>query len=300
MEISQLRYFLVVGELENLTLASGRLRIAQSAISRQIRLLEEELGTKLLERVGRGVKLTAAGKTLLDRGRQLLEQIKQLELDVTTQGNVPSGTIRIGANPSLGHTLFPRLAERYSPVHPNVTLHFVTDLTGPIQEWVRRGDLDFAIISFPDKDPEFISVPLASEDIFLISAAANDPRLGAECSIATVSRLPLLLPGFPNRERVGYERLAAAKGYGLTCRMEADSLSVLKSLAKRGFGHLLLPHVAIADDPKGTWTSARVKGLAVERYIVRSAKRPVTRAMATVIELIEDEVRKLRGDGSMR
>jgi LysR family nitrogen assimilation transcriptional regulator len=181
-----------------------------------------------------------------------------------------------------------------------VTLHFVTDLTGPVQEWVRRGDLDLAIISFPDKDAEFISVPLASEGIFLISAADNDPKLGADCTIASVSRLPLLLPGFPNRERVGYERLAAAKGYGLSCRMEADSLSVLKTLAKKGFGHLLLPHVAIADDPEGTWTSSRVKGLVVERYIVRSAKRPVTRAMATVIEQIEEEVGKLRTDELMR
>ena len=300
METSQLRYFLVVGELENLTLAASRLRIAQSAVSRQIRLLEEELGTKLLERVGRGVKLTAAGQTLLERGRQLMEQIKQIELDVTTQGNIPSGTLRIGANPSLGHTLFPRLADRYWSRHPNVTLHFVTDLTGPIQEWVRRGDLDLAIISFPDKDAEFISVPLASEGIFLISAANKDPKLGADCTIASVSRLPLLLPGFPNRERVGYERLAAAKGYGLSCRMEADSLSVLKTLAKKGFGHLLLPHVAIADDPEGTWTSSRVKGLVVERYIVRSAKRPVTRAMATVIEQIEEEVGKLRTDELMR
>lgn len=300
MELRQLRYFLVVGELENLSLASSRLGIAQSAVSRQVRLLEEELGTKLLERVGRGVKLTAAGKTLLDRGRQLLEQAKQIKLDVTTQGNIPSGTLRIGANPSLGHTLFPRLADRYWRSHPNVTLHFVTDLTAPIQEWVRRGDLDLGIISFPDKDAEFISMPLASEGIFLISAAKNDPKLGAECSIASVSRLPLILPGFANRERVGYERLAAAKGCLLTCRMEADSLSMLKSLAKKGFGHMLMPNVAIADDPKGTWTLSRVKGLAVERYVVRSARRPVTRAISTVIDLIEHEVHKLRAEGLMQ
>ncbi|MGZ5829907.1 MAG: LysR family transcriptional regulator [Xanthobacteraceae bacterium] len=301
MHFNQLRYFIVVAELENLTLAAARLRIAQSAVSRQIKLLEQELGTTLLERVGRGVKLTAAGKTLLERGRHLLDEVKQIEAEVPTQGNTPAGTLRIGANPSFGHALFPRLAERYWKNFPNVKLHFVTDLTGPIQDWVRRGDLDFAIVSFPDKDTEFINLRLTSESIFVISAADNDPDLGPECTIRSVSELPLLLPGLPNRERLGYERLAAAKGYSLSCRMESDSLSVLKSLASRGFGHLLLPHVAIADDePKGTWKISRVKGFAVERYIVRSSKRPVTRAAATIIDLIQDEVRSLRSLGVVR
>lgn len=301
MDFSRLRYFLVVGELENLTLAAARLRIAQSAVSRQIRLLEEELGTTLLERAGRGVRLTAAGKTLLDRGKQLLDQVRQIEWEVTNEGQSFSGTIRIGANPSFGHALFPRLAERYCAAHPNVKLHFVTDLTASIQEWLRRGDLDLAIISFPDKDSDFINLRLTSESIFLISAAENDPKLGSECGLRSVSQLPLLLPGFPNRERLGYERLAAAKGYTLTCRIESDSLSVLKSLAAKGFGHLLLPHVAIADDePKDYWRAARVKGLAVERYIVRSAKRPLTPTVAAIIETIRDEVRDLRSSGVIR
>jgi len=301
MDLSQLRYFIVAAELENLTLAAARVRVAQSAISRQIRLLEEELGVTLLERVGRGVKLTASGKTLLERGKQLLDQAKQLEAEVSNQGNVPSGTLRIGANPSFGHAVFPRLAARCRATHPSIRLHLVTDLTAPIQEWVRRGDLDFAVISFPDKDPDLINIPLASESIFLISAADNDPKLGLECTIRSVSQLPLLLPGLPNRERLGYERLAAAKGYTLSCEIESDSLPILKSLALRGLGHLLLPHIAIADDvPAQTWKASRVKGLAVERYIVRSSRRPINSAGAIITKLIQDEVRILRGTGEIR
>lgn len=301
MDFRQLRTFAVVADLENITLAAARLRIAQSAVSRHVRLLEQELGVRLFERVGRGIKLTSAGQMLRERVGHLLEQMKQLEVDITTEGSTPSGTLRVGANPSFGHTLFPRIAEQYWAKYPNVRLHFVTDLTASIQELVRRGDLDIAIIGFPDKDPDFIKTPLTTESIFLISAPSNDPDLGAECTVRAISKLPLLLPGFQNRERLGYERLAAAKGYHLTCRMEADSLSILKSLAARGFGHLLLPYVAIADDePAGTWMLSRVKGFAVERYIIRLASRPLTEAGSSIIRLIQDETGKLAKAGLLR
>ncbi|MGE5146192.1 MAG: LysR family transcriptional regulator [Candidatus Eiseniibacteriota bacterium] len=301
MDFRQLRNFVVVADLENITLAASRLRIAQSAVSRHVRLLEQELGVRLFERVGRGIKLTSAGQMLRERVGHLLDEIKQLEDDITAEGTTPSGTLRVGANPSFGHTLFPRIAEQYWTKYPNVRLHFITDLTASIQELVRRGDLDVAIIGFPDKDPDFIKTPLTTEGIFLISAPDNNPGLGAECTVRAISKLPLLLPGFQNRERLGYERLAAAKGYHLTCRMEADSMAILKSLAARGFGHLLLPYVAIADDaPEGAWIMSRVKGFAVERYIIRLASRPLTEAGASMIRLIQSESRKLAKLGLIR
>jgi LysR family nitrogen assimilation transcriptional regulator len=295
MNLSQIRYFVAAAELENLSLAASRLQIAQSAISRQIRLLEEELGVLLLDRVGRRVVLTEAGRTLLERGRRLLEEVGQIKGEVADRARLPAGTLRIGANPSLGHTLFPRLAERCWQSHPNIRLHLVTDLTTPIQEWVRRGVLDFAIIAFPERDSDFISTPLTKEGIFVISAPAIDPRLGPECTMRAVARLPLLLPGLPNRERLGYERLAAAKGYSLTCGIEADSLSVLKRLAQRGLGHLMLPYIAVADDRmEPFWKVSRVKGLAVERHIVRSPKRPISKAMEVLFKMIFEEVEALR------
>jgi LysR family transcriptional regulator, nitrogen assimilation regulatory protein len=295
MNLSQLRYFVAAAELENLSLAAARLQIAQSAVSRQIRLLEEELGVLLLERVGRGVVLTEAGRTLLERSRHLLEEVGQIKAEVADRARLPGGTLRIGANPSFGHSLFPRLAERCWRTHPNIRLHLVTDLTTPIQDWVRRGVLDFAIIAFPERDSDFISTPLTKEGIYLISAPTLDPGLGAECSMRAVANLPLLLPGLPNRERLGYERLAATKGYSLTCGIEADSLSVLKRLAQRGLGHLMLPYIAVAEDRmEPFWKVSRVSGLSVERHIVRSPRHPATKAMEVLFDMIFEEVATLR------
>jgi LysR family transcriptional regulator, nitrogen assimilation regulatory protein len=301
MNFSQLRYFVAAAELENLSLAAARLQIAQSAVSRQIRLLEEELGVLLLERVGRGVVLTEAGRTLLERSRHLLEDVAQIKAEVADRARLPAGTLRIGANPSFGHTLFPRLAERCWKTHPNIRLHLVTDLTMPIQDWVRRGVLDFAIIAFPERDSDLVGTPLTKEAIFLISAPTLDPKLGAQCTMRAVARLPLLLPGLPNRERLGYERLAAAKGYSLTCGIESDSLSVLKRLAQRGLGHLMLPYIAVAEDQmQPFWKVSRVAGLTVERHIVRSPRRPITRAIEVLFDMIFQEVETLRAAGTIR
>lgn len=295
MNLTRLRYFVAAAELENLSLAAARLRIAQSAVSRQIRMLEDELGIQLLERVGRGVVITEAGKMLLDGSKQLFENVEQLRLGVSNRSHIPSGTLRIGANPSLGHVLFPRLAEQCLAAYPAIKLHMVTDLTSPVQEWVRRGDLDLAIISFPERDSELVSTPLSREAIYLISAREHDPGLGAVCSISDVARLGLILPGLPNRERLGYERLAVSTGFSLNCQIESDSLPVMKSLARLGLGHLLLPYIAIGDDqPAGQWTASQITELTVERHVLRSAKRPVTSAMAVVLDLIEKEVDRLR------
>lgn len=301
MNLTQLRYFVAAAELENLSLAAARLHVAQSAVSRQIRLLEDELGVLLLERVGRGVVITEAGRTLLERSRHLFEEVNQIRTEVVDRAQTPSGTLRIGANPSFGHMLFPRVAERCWSAHPNIRLHLVTDLTMPIQDWVRRGALDFAIISFPERDTDFISTPLTRESIYLISAPSIDPGLGPECTMKAVAGLPLLLPGLPNRERLGYERLAAAKGYSLTCGIESDSLSVLKRLAQRGLGHLMLPYVAIAEDTmEPFWKTSRVTGLNVDRHIVRSARRPVSRTMQVLFDMIFEEIELLRSVGAIR
>lgn len=301
MDVRQLRCFVVAAELENVTLAASRLRIAQSAVSRHIRLLEQELSVRLFERIGRGLKLTANGELLRDRARHLIDEFNHLKTDIVAGAGAMSGALRVGAAPSLGEVLFPPLAERYARDYPNVQLQLITDLALVLQGLVRADRLDIAILSFPDRDPDLVLSRLTSEQLCLISAPAIAPHFGEECTIAAVSRLPLLLPAFPSRERLGYERLAAIKGQTLNCRMESDSLSVLKSLARNGLGHLLLPHVAVANDtPPNPWVVSRIKGLAIQRYIIRRADRPMREPAEGMIKAIKQQVQALIQCGSIR
>ena len=301
MDLQQLRYFVAVAEVENISLAAHRLRVAQSAVSRQIRLLEEELDAALLQRAGRGVKLTDAGETLRRRAVDLLRQADDLRAELRNRGRAPAGVLRIGANPSLGEAMFPALARRYTQAYPKVRLHLVTDMTMHLQEAIQRGTLDCAIIAFPDRDPALAVQPIANERIHLVSHRDHDLDWGPVCTVKQLASVPLLLPGLPHRERLGYERLAAAKGQTLQCRMEADSLSILFDLARLGLGHLLLPSTAVHKlTSDGQWNARQITGFQLQRFLVWPAERPMTEAMEGFRKILNQEISSFTRDGILR
>jgi len=301
MDLQQLRYFVTVAEVENISLAAHRLRVAQSAVSRQIRLLEDELGVVLLQRSGRGVKLTETGETLRRQAGDLIRQADGIRSDIRNRGNAPAGVLRIGANPSIGDAVFPSLAKSYTARFPKVRLHLVTDMTINVQDGIRRGALDCGIIAFPDRDPSLVLQPVATERIHLVSHESNDLPFGAFCTVQQLASVPLLLPGLPHRERLGYERLAAAKGHTLDCRMEADSLTILHDLARLGLGHLLLPSTAMSRlGQDGEWIPRQIKGFQLERFAVWHAERPITEAMTGFMKILKTEISHLVKRGILR
>ncbi len=297
MDLQQLRYFVTVAEVENISLAAHRLRVAQSAISRQIRLLEQELDAVLLRRAGRGVKLTETGETLRRRASDLIRQADSIRADIRGRGNAPAGVLRIGANPSIGDAVFPSLARAYTARYPEVRLHLVSEMTVNVQDGVKKGMLDCGIVAFPDRDPAMIFQSVASESVHLISHRSADLGLGSVCTVKQLATVPLLLPGLPHRERLGYERLAAAKGQTLECRMEADSLSILRDLARLGLGHLLLPSTALLKLEPDEWISTRIKGFQVERFMISHTERPITEAMSGFMKILASEVAALAKRG---
>ena len=300
MDLQQLRYFVTVAEVENISLAAHSLRVAQSAVSRQIRLLEDELGVVLLQRAGRGVRLTDTGERLRHRASDLIRQADNIRADIRNRGNAPSGILRIGANPSLGDLVFPSLAKSYTSAYPKVRLHLVTDMTMHIQDAMRKGTLDCGIVAFPDRDPSLTVKQVASESIHLVSHRDNDLSWGPGCTVKQAS-VPLLLPGLPHRERLGYERLAAAKGHTLECRMEADSLTILRDLARLGLGHLLLPATAASKlSEEGEWTSRVVNGFQLERFVVWHVERPITEAMNGFMKILTTEIAALTKQGILQ
>ena len=111
MDLRQFRYFIQAARRENFRKASEDLRVAQSALTRQIQLLEQELGFLLFDRVKRGVRLTAAGQRLLERSQHILGEVDRLKETLQIEAHVPSGPASLAAPPSIGRLLFNRLAQ---------------------------------------------------------------------------------------------------------------------------------------------------------------------------------------------
>ena len=146
MDLKQLEYFVHVAELGSFTRASSFLSVAQPALSRQVRTLEVELRQPLLERNGRGVTLTEAGKRLLAHGRGILQQVERAQLDLEDHRGAATGRLAIGMPPSVSRTLTGPLVKAFRERFPKATLSVVDGLSNYMMEWLAIGRLDCAVV----------------------------------------------------------------------------------------------------------------------------------------------------------
>ena len=187
MDLRQFRYFIQAARRQNFRKASEDLRVAQSALTRQIQVLERELGFLLFDRVKRGVRLTAAGQRLLERSQHILGEVDRLKETLQIEAHVPSGPASLAAPPLIGRLLFNRLARTFLKSHPKVTLSLLEGWTSNAMGQLRRGELSLAIMSDPPPDPLLEYVRLFTESIYLVGRP-GDPWLKKRSLEVTVSR----------------------------------------------------------------------------------------------------------------
>ena len=170
MDLRQLRTFRAVAELGSLSRAADKLRIAQPALSRQIRLLEHELRTPLFIRHGRGMVLTEAGRILLDRTAGLVHRLEQARADVLACSGQPSGRVIIGMVPTVGGTLAARLVQRVVEQLPGVELRLVEAYGSYLTEWLYKGEIDLAVVYGPQQNVHLRTTALRQDELHVVSA----------------------------------------------------------------------------------------------------------------------------------
>ena len=149
MELRHLRYYVAVAEALNFTKASARLGLAQPALSRQVRALEDEIGVDLMVRSPRGVVLTAEGKLFLDEARELLERADEAVEKTRSLARGTFGELRIGYSPSPTVELLPPALKGFQRLAPRVTVR-LHDLGGDeLADDVRQGNLELAVMQRP-------------------------------------------------------------------------------------------------------------------------------------------------------
>jgi len=252
MDLKQLEYFVRVAEMGSFTRAAGLLNVAQPALSRQIRLLEVELRQHLLLRNGRGVSVTEAGKVLLDHGRGILHQVERAREDLSRVGGTLAGRVTLGLPPSIAKMLTVPLTRAFRAQLPQASLSISEGLTFSMQEGLRTGRLDIALLYNPAPSPEIDTVPLMDEALFLISSM---PRAGAAMSqpctrLKDVAALELIMPSRPNALRMLVETQMAAIGCKPIICLEIDGISAILDLVADGAGHAILPGHALAGASK--------------------------------------------------
>jgi len=192
MELRLLRTFTSVAELRHFAKAADACNLSQPAVSHQIALLEQEVGTRLFNRTGRRVTLTVAGEVLLEEARRILGAVDRARerLQEVTSGAI--GRIRLGASPTPGLYVLPSLLAEYRAAHPRYDLHFEIAPVRELCDRVAQNDLDMAVITTAPPSGELQSKPLVDDELVAIAGIAfGDARrqrvgprqLGNDCWI---------------------------------------------------------------------------------------------------------------------
>src|SRR3954449_12129665 len=299
MDFRQLRTFSCVAELGSLSKASDKLRIAQPALSRQIKLLEHELRAELFTRSGRGMVLTEAGRILLARTAGIVRQIDQIRDDIQSAAGAPSGRVVLGLVPTVSCVLSARLARRTVETYPGISLCIVESYSGHLMEWLHRGEMDLALIYGPSSDLHLTVQSLGRDPIVAVGPRGSGLAKKKQVGMDWLLRQRLVLPSHSHGLRALIERAAAQRKIKLNVQLEADSFRVLTSLVEEGLGFALLPpssvHGEVAD---GRLETAVVsKPMTRELIFASPIDRPVSTASVAVTALLREEVAACRKDG---
>lgn len=289
MNIEQWKLFVQVAELGSLTKAAALRSTAQSAISRQIAVLEQACGGRLFHRTGRGVTLTEAGTRIFPRVRAWLKESEQIAKDVKATVGVPMGDVHVGIIPSTGRPLVSLLFQQMRLHFPHIHLRILDASSGQLSESLDNGQIDIAILfryGYESRPDEY---PLAVVDTFLVGPAGDPLTKSPTVNFNRLDRLPLILPGLPNSLRRVLDQAAKRKRITLSVVMECDSLEIQKDVVADGGGYTILgSHAIMQELQSGRLQASRIVSPGIERTITLcvSRYRPPTLACREVARLI--------------
>lgn len=248
MEIKQLRAFITICETKNITKAANLLNIVQPAVTRQIHLLEEELGIKLFERGRHGVNVTSEGKILESYARRIIREIDQARNELTTLDETLSGTINIGILASLSELLSINLVRMIKAKYPLVNLRISIGYSGHLKEWLEAGDLDMALVYGKGSSKFIETSALVREHLWLIGPANAKLDRIQPVLLKDIGEFEYILPYLPHNLRSLIEQGFNNEKLPLKIAAEINDLYVQKQLVKEGFGYTILPLVSVQQD----------------------------------------------------
>ncbi len=289
MDISALQAFIAVAEAGSFSRAGERIFLTQPAISKRIAALEQEIGARLFDRVGRKIHLTQAGAALLARTRAVLGELEDIKRDITNLSGTIAGELSVATSHHIGLHRLPGPLKRFHETYTNVrlNLHFMD--SEKACRAVAKGDLELAVVTLPPT----AEAPLRLEKIWddpldiVVSPEhplARAPRVQAEMLL----EYPAILPG-PGT----YTRDIILNAFGslrdrIQVGMATNYLEVLKMLAAIGLGWSALPRTMI----DGGLKVVQIKKMEIRRElgIVTHEKRTLSNAAQAMIRIIRETV----------
>lgn len=300
LDLAALGYFVHVAEAGGFSKASAVLNIPQPTLSRHIRRLEGQLGSRLFDRTGRGVLLTEVGESLYRHGKDILNRVQRARAEVSNLRDNPNGLAVLGLAPIAGRILSVPVAQRFLHEAPHARLRIVEGFTGYVLEWIANGRIDVGILYEDTVNSSFETEPLWEEEYIVVSARGSGLDHRKSISFAEVARRPLVLPGRPHAMRLKVEEVAAKLDLSLNVALQIDGLNAILDLVYQGVGTTILTPPALYGYPASDelvvtpLTNPIIRATVVA---VCSRQHPITNTIRTLLRIVQEEGRAIRMSG---
>mgnify|MGYP005818110261 CR=1 FL=1 len=250
MDFDQIVTFVEVAKQGNFSRAGQKVFRSQSAVSAQIRQLEQEYGEKLLDRVGKSVRLTPAGEVLLEYAQRLLTLRSESQRAVADQGTTPRGVLAVGANEATCLYVLPDHFAEYQRLYPGVQISIYRNFSHKILEKVEDGSVDVGIVTLPVRSPSLKIHAIFRDRLMLVTGADHPLARRRSVKIAQIADYPLIFP------RTGHTRALLDKHFRpyrarLRVTMELPSVGMIKRFVAAGLGVSLIS-ASFANDEVAT------------------------------------------------
>lgn len=268
MHIETLKIFCDVVENQSFSLAASQNYITQSAVSQQIRGLEERYGKRLLERKRGSVRPTAAGEILHQASREMLHTYNEMESQLQGLSNVVTGSIRVGTVHSVGLYELSEPLKSYFADFPHVNVYLEYDRASHVYEQVMRGNVDLGIVAYPSARAQ-ITVLDFRTDRLVIVCAPNHPmadRVDVPVTALSGEKFVGFEKGIPTRAAL--DRVFADKEISVQYVAELDNIEMVKRLVEVGAGVAVIPEKACSNE-------VRMGSLVQIELSDRSLTRPI-------------------------
>lgn len=296
MEIRNLTTFVRIAEVRNFSKVAEELGYSQSAVTMQIKQLEEELNVRVFERIGKRVKLTAAGERLLPYALEILESVNKAEHIAEDPGKI-EGKLRIGTSESYVTSVLPDIMTEFNEKYPSVEVTTRVAFVSDLVDMLKRNDID--ILNFLDvrlNFPEWVKVCEKPERILFVASSASPLAKEKNITFERLLKEPMYLTEKGVSYRYAMEQLLAEKGYELHPVWEVGNTDVITRILLKGKGVSFLPEYVVRDYiKKGRLVALDTECPEITMYsqLVYHKNKHVTPQMRAFTEVLAEYLKKI-------
>lgn len=305
MFFEDIKAFIAVAENKSFSRAANYLGVAQSALSKRVQRLEDQIGVSLLHRHARGVTLSQHGYALLNKARRLVLEIQMLEKNLIEVEDLVSGTVSIALPQRTAGFLVPKIIKQCSKKYPKIKIEIMEGNTSDVHSWIMKECVDIAITYSGDEIRQSNQQKVFEEPLYLFVTPFFIKNFfedyPSSIRLSDLEKIPLILPKRPNPIRILVDKIVVARNLKLNIVYEIDGFSSICGMVRDEFGGTIF-------GMNSTWNSLVKDGdfLAIPftspsmkwmMYLVRSRAGIDSMATTKVYDLVFDELKNLIDEG---